>query len=111
MEANRDVMMGCEPYPLCLASSLLVLRNKEVIESACTDPIRGIALLNTTLDKCYELGYPGSRIWELVQEPATVGYVVDRLMEEYDVDRMTCESQVFSFFAKLSEEQLIRFGI
>ena len=111
MELIHEWTMGCEPYPMTLSSHLLVLRNKEVIESAGADPLRGIVLLNEKINKCYELGYPGSQIWELVQEPATVGYVVDRLLEEFEIDRLTCESQVFSFLAGLSEQRLIRFGI
>lgn len=111
MEDKQQVAFPCEPLPVSLSSHLLVLRNRTLTESACEDPLRGIVLLNESLNKCFELGYPGSRIWELVKEPATVGYVVDCLMEEYDVDRMTCESHVFSFFAKLSEQRLIRFGI
>ena len=111
MELKHELTMGCEPYPMTLSSHLLILRNKNVIESAYEDPLRGIVLLNEEINKCYELGYTGSRIWELVQEPATVGYVVDRLLDEFEIDRITCESQVFSFLAGLSEQQLIRFGI
>jgi hypothetical protein len=96
---------------MTMSSHLLVLRNKHVIESVYEDPLRGIVLLNEELNKCYELGYPGSRIWELVQVPATVGYVVNQLLDEFEVDRITCESQVFSFLADLSAQRLIRFGI
>lgn len=47
----------------------------------------------------------------MIQQPVTIGQVINELLMEYEVDRLTCETEVFSFFARLSEEKLIRFGM
>lgn len=48
----------------------------------------------------------GQRIWELMAEPVTVGEIVDRLVEEYDVDRDRCAGEVINFLGELLQNGL-----
>ena len=50
----------------------------------------------------------GSRIWSLLETPTTAGSLVDRLVDEFDVDRAACERQVMEFLRDLLEHGLIR---
>ncbi|MBH5317281.1 lasso peptide biosynthesis PqqD family chaperone [Paenibacillus sp. GSMTC-2017] len=108
MENNQDVLLKSEES-LSLSTHLLIIRNKNLLFSVNRDESKVILIPST--GKYYELGDMGSRIWELAYEPITVGRVVNVLLGEYDIDRMTCEAEVFSFVAHLSEERLIYFGI
>ncbi len=50
------------------------------------------------------------RVWELLETPSTVGQVVDALLEEYDVERERCESDVAALLVALREAGLVELG-
>ncbi|MCB0047278.1 MAG: PqqD family protein [Caldilineaceae bacterium] len=45
----------------------------------------------------------GRRIWELLEEPCSVGRLCAVLVDEYDVEPATCEADVVHFLSKLEE--------
>jgi Coenzyme PQQ synthesis protein D (PqqD) len=49
----------------------------------------------------------GSSIWQLIQEPKTVGKVYEAILEEYEVDAQTCEADVQALLSDLLSAQLI----
>jgi hypothetical protein len=49
----------------------------------------------------YSLDPIGSRIWELIEKPIKVSELIDALLLKYDVDRETCERDVFAFLEEL----------
>lgn len=49
----------------------------------------------------------GKRIWSLIETPTRVAQVCDRLEQEFEVDRATCEREVIAFLEQLEEEGLI----
>jgi hypothetical protein len=55
----------------------------------------------------YGLNPVGARIWELIQEPATVREVRDTLLGEYDVDAETCRRDVMALIRDLADHQLV----
>lgn len=52
----------------------------------------------------------GQRVWDLLEQPRTLDAVVDALLEEYDVDRATCERDVAAFIGALEEHKLVTCG-
>lgn len=108
MEGSFEILMPDE-FQMTLSAHLLIVRKSDIIVSSQQDG--SIVLLDSLRGKYYGLGHTGSRIWELAHEPITVGCVVNALLNEYDIDRMSCETEVFSFLARLSEERLIQFGM
>ena len=52
-------------------------------------------------------GDVGQQIWQELSEKTTANAVCDALMEKFDVDRATCEEQVFAFIAELSKRGLL----
>ncbi|GAE30038.1 hypothetical protein JCM9152_1433 [Halalkalibacter hemicellulosilyticusJCM 9152] len=64
-------------------------------------------MLNITKGKYYNLGSVGGDIWELLQSPTTIGQVVMKLHEQYDVTEEQCERHVIQFIEKLLKEDLI----
>ncbi len=50
----------------------------------------------------------GLRIWSLIRKPRSIGEVVDRLTQEFDVERERCKRDVLEFVARLVERDLVR---
>ncbi|WP_035773435.1 lasso peptide biosynthesis PqqD family chaperone [Butyrivibrio sp. VCD2006] len=49
----------------------------------------------------------GNDIWDLIQEEITVGDIIKKLLEEYDVSEEECEKSVDEFLTKLKEYEFI----
>jgi hypothetical protein len=49
----------------------------------------------------------GARIWELIQKPARVSFVLEELLKEYAVDAIQCEADLLSFLKLLQTHELI----
>lgn len=56
----------------------------------------------------YGAGIVGQKIWDLITEECTVETVCGELLEEFDVDRQTCESDVLQFLNELHARGLIQ---
>jgi hypothetical protein len=57
---------------------------------------------------CYGLELIARRIWQLLRQESTVAELCDALMNEYEVDRATCEREVLEFLNDSTHEGLIR---
>lgn len=55
----------------------------------------------------YGLNPVGSRVWSLIQEPMSVGEIVDEITTEYDVGYEECFDDVVSLLQDLDENNLI----
>ena len=45
----------------------------------------------------------GNDIWTLIQEEITVGAIVEKLMQEYEVSQEECETSVVDFLTSLQK--------
>lgn len=66
-----------------------------------------VVLLSMANEKYFKLNEVGSRIWELMEKPITVGDIIDKLRTEFDVPEEQCQRQVLSFLAQLSRGKLL----
>ncbi|WP_336788239.1 lasso peptide biosynthesis PqqD family chaperone [Paenibacillus sp. MMO-177] len=57
--------------------------------------------------KYYNLGQTGGAIWEHLAEPTTADEIVNKLCEEYEIDKDACLRQVSAFLQQLAEQGLI----
>jgi len=57
--------------------------------------------------KYFATGTVGADIWDLISEPRSIGAVCTALMEKYEVDEVTCQSEVRSFVDELLAAGLI----
>jgi hypothetical protein len=55
----------------------------------------------------YGLDGPGVRIWELVQQPASLGDVADTVSREFDVDRDTALNDLLALTGDLLTRGLL----
>ena len=65
-----------------------------------------LVVLNERTGEYQGLTGIGPEVWDRIQDPVTVGTVVDQVMAEYDVDRETCTADVSDFVADLIEHDL-----
>jgi len=87
-----------------LSRSSKIVVSKEVVscdlggETAMLDMKEGIY---------YGLNEIGTIIWELIQKPITIQEIVDKILEEYDVDEDTCYSDVSELLEQMLENGLV----
>jgi hypothetical protein len=82
----------------------VIVRNREPV----TVEVDGTAVMMSLLQgKYYGLDAIGTRIWELVESPISARRLCDVLMEEFAVDRETCERDVLEFVSALAAERLV----
>jgi len=65
------------------------------------------AILNLKNSVYYGLDPIGARIWQLVQEPTTLGHIRDVLRAEYDVDEAQLEADIRDLVQELSAHGLV----
>lgn len=84
----------------------VIERNREPV----TVDVDGTAVMMSLLQgRYYGLDAIGTRIWELVEQPISARQLCDTLMEEFSVDRETCERDVLEFIGELAAENLVVF--
>lgn len=88
--------------PLTLASTVAASRDQ-----VSSDLAGETVLLSLTSAQYHGFTGVGARIWELIQQPATVRSVCDAIVAEYDVARERCEADVLAFLAQCDERGLI----
>ena len=79
--------------------------SKELPATALNDEL---VVLNHQRDVYCSLKGIGPTIWSLVQQPRSVGEIVDIVTERYDVPREQCSRDVVRFVAQLSDLGLVR---
>ena len=55
----------------------------------------------------YGLNAVGSRIWELLESPKTVGQLCTQICEEFEVDEQTCVDAVVQFVDDLIKNRIV----
>lgn len=64
-------------------------------------------MMNIDSGKYYLLDGIGSRIWELLESPRSIGSIAEALVAEYEVAPADCLADLLRFFGKMTREGLI----
>ena len=67
-------------------------------------------MMDIMTGKYYNLGEVGGRIWELLEEPATLSELIGKLTAEYDVSAEQCRTDILPFLNTLLERGLLLEG-
>lgn len=83
----------------------LALRRSEAVISVVVD---GEAVLLDCRQGTY-FGFDaiGTKIWNILSQPTTTSAVVDKLLQEYDVDEQTCLGDTVRFLESLMRKNLV----
>ena len=77
-------------------------------QQVCT-VVDGMAvMMDVGSGKYYRLDDIGTRVWSLIEKPITMGALCDQLVQEFHVDRATCEADVGTLLNGMLQQNLIR---
>ena len=72
------------------------------------DLVEEAAILNLKDGVYYGLNPVGARIWNLIQKPIKVQEILDIILDEYDVERDVCQSDLIELLKQLLEKELVK---
>ncbi|WP_175507768.1 PqqD family peptide modification chaperone [Halomonas korlensis] len=84
--------------------STLVKRHPSLLSSSVDDDL---VLFSAEQGMYYGTQAVGRRIWTLIEDEVSVAEVCDKLLDEFSVDRVTCEREVLQFVEQLANEGMV----
>ncbi len=88
-------------------NSVLIASKDQVAADLSSDTLESIVILSLKDGMYYELKEVAARIWVLIQQPCSVQDVLDKLLEEYEVDVEQCEVDLIALAEDLFQRGLI----
>jgi hypothetical protein len=82
----------------------IISAKKEIVAA---DMDGDTVMMSIEAGKYYNLGKMGGVIWGMIAEPVSVETVVVKLLEQYEVKREQCETEVLSFLNEMDKEGLL----
>lgn len=79
-------------------------RNDSIVFTELDDTI---VMMDVDEGHYYELDPIAARIWELIDDGATVGAVCDALAEQYEVDPQECQQDTLEFLTQAVERGIV----
>ena len=77
-------------------------------EGFTTAPVRDeLMMLNVKQGAYYSLDPIAAEIWGMLEQPARVQDLVDRLLQRYAVDPAQCQADVLQFLGELHQNAMI----
>ena len=81
-----------------------ITRNEDLLSGMVDDEA---VIMSINSGSYHFINETGRRIWELIEQPKTVAQICDILIEEFDVDRETCQKDVLQYLKALRTRQVI----
>jgi hypothetical protein len=81
------------------------VQNKSIIQSNIADEV---VMLDVDSGFYFGLNSVGSIIWSHLKEPISLQELIDKLMNQFDVDPYTCEKETVEFLMQLLEKNIVR---
>jgi hypothetical protein len=81
------------------------IQNKKVIQSKIGDEV---VMLDMDSGFYFGLNSVASIIWGKLEKPISLEEVINELLEEYNIDRQTCEYDTRLFLDQLFEKNIIK---
>lgn len=67
-----------------------------------------LVMMNIETGSYASMNETGKSIWELLEEPKTVEFVLKALTEEYDISLEAAQKDVMPFLTQLEEKSIIK---
>ena len=81
---------------------------KAAKEQVSCDLAGEAVILNLQSGQYFGLNEVGTRIWSLIQEPTTLGAIVDALLKEYDVTPDQLERDLCGLLEQMAKNDLVK---
>lgn len=85
----------------------IIKRNPELVSS---DVDGEKVMMSIESGEYFGLDPVGSRIWEFIENPIHVNILIEKLLDEFDVEKELCEADTLDFLNQLLEKNLIIFN-
>jgi hypothetical protein len=95
----------CKSMGHLMEPQALVIRAEDLPFSRVDD---AIIAMNRELGYCYAMNVTSARIWELTSSAVSVNSLCESLRREFDVDHVTCLTDVLAVLSNMKENGLIR---
>lgn len=86
------------------STTVKLIRNPDLVAA---DMDGETVMMSIARGEYFGLNTVGSRVWELLSEPASVGELVARICAEFKVDEATCSADLTSFTQDLLDNGLV----
>ena len=83
----------------------ILKRNKEILS---TEMDGETVMMSVENSEYYSLSPVGTKIWELLENDLSFEQLINLLMEEFDVDKQTCQNDTKEFLEELIDKGLIK---
>ena len=83
----------------------IVERAAELIE---TEVDGDLVALDIEQGNCFGFNATASRVWQILAQPRSVSAIVDSLLEEFAIDRATCQTAVIQLIEDMASRKLVR---
>lgn len=80
---------------------------KQVEDILSTTVDDSVVFMSIETGNYYSSNDVAQRVWELIEERKTVSELVNKLLEEYEVEEETCINDILALLDQMSEENLI----
>jgi hypothetical protein len=81
------------------------IQNKKVIQSKIGDEV---VMLDMDSGFYFGLNSVASIIWGKLEKPISLEEVINELLDEYNIDRDTCENDTMAFWLQLLDKNIIK---
>ena len=85
-------------------TSVIKIEQKPQVTDLCGEKV----MVDFNKGKYFMLKGVGNDIWDLLEDNVKVETIVSKLLEEYDVERETCESSTLKFLEDLEDLGFIK---
>ena len=89
---------------MTLSLNQKISRTPSVLSSSIDDET---VMMSIEQGMYYNLNPIASAIWAMLETPHTFDQITEKLMEEYDVDQPTCQTETAEFLQALAKRKLI----
>lgn len=87
-----------------LNSETLIARNKGVLANKVGDEV---VMMDMEKGKYFGVNKTGSYIWQLLEQPATIGELCDRLVADFGISKEQCTNELKPFIEQMQKENII----
>lgn len=82
----------------------LITRNKGIVANQVGDEV---VMMDMEKGKYFGMNKTGSYIWQLLEQPATVGELCERLVTDFGIPTEQCTTELNSFIEQMRKENII----
>jgi hypothetical protein len=89
---------------MSITPEITLIRNGNILHAAVGEEV---VMMSVESGHYFGLNAVASRIWELLESPKTVSGLCAQICQEFEIDALTCETEVLKFVGELIDRSLL----